>query len=320
MRTILTACFLTALGWEGRAEHHAGGAAFLSPVQTPAPVQPSAPVYVPHRVFDTSRETFSDFEMMQADLARADAVLVGEQHDSPNTHLLERAMLEGLARRRVAVTLSLEMFERDVQASLDSYVAGTSAESDFLKGSRAWPRYASDYRPLVEFARSQHWPVVAANVPRRIASEIAKNGRAAMDSLSADDRRLAATDLQCPRDAYFDRFAAQMGEHSSSTPAGAPGERAERYYWAQCLKDETMAEAIAVAVAKQEGRPGVVVHLTGAFHIDFGGGTVERVRRRLAARRVVTVSILQLEDIDIDGLVPAGDDLKRADYLLYTIK
>lgn len=40
----------------------------------------------------------------------------------------------------------------------------------------------------------------------------------------------------------------------------------------------------------------------------------------LAARRVVTVSILQLEAIDIDGLVPTGDDLKRADYLLYTIK
>ena len=318
MRTVLTACLLAASAWGGRAD--ASGAALGSHAQTPAPAQSPAPVYVPHRVYDTSRKTFSDFEMMAADLARADAVLVGEQHDSPNTHVLERAMLEGLARRRVAVTVSLEMFERDVQALLDNYVRGTSAEADFLKGSRPWPRYASDYRPLVEFARSQQWPVVAANVPRRIASEVAKNGRAAVDSLSADDRQLAATDLQCPRDAYFDRFAEQMGEHSSSTPTGAPGERAERYYWAQCLKDETMAESIATAVAKQQGRPGVVVHVTGAFHIDFGGGTVERVRRRLTDRRVVTVSIVALENTDIDAVLPAGDDLKRADYLLYTIK
>jgi uncharacterized iron-regulated protein len=111
-----------------------------------------------------------------------------------------------------------------------------------------------------------------------------------------------------------------MGEHSASPPAGAAAERAERYYWAQCLKDETMAESIATAVAKQQGRPGVVVHVTGAFHIDFGGGTVERVRRRLTERRVVTVSIVARENIDIDALLPAGDDLKRADYLLYTIK
>ena len=52
---------------------------------------------------------------MLADLARADAVFVGEQHDDPNTHRLELAILEGLTRRGVPVIVALEMFERDVQ-------------------------------------------------------------------------------------------------------------------------------------------------------------------------------------------------------------
>jgi len=317
VNTILTICLLAApLG--GLPLHAAWPGLPASAYQAPASIAAPPSVYVPQRVFDTRRKVFTDFEMMAADLARADVVLLGEQHDDSNTHRLERAVLEGLARRHVSVTLSLEMFERDVQPSLDTYVAGTSAEEDFLKGARPWPRYASDYRPLVEFARSQHWPVVAANVPRWIAADVAKNGRPAVDALSAADRRFAASDLHCPHDAYFDRFAGQMGEHGSGSSGTGSEGPTERYFWAQCVKDETMAESIAAASARQEGRPGVIVHVTGSFHSDFGDGTGERVRRRLQGRRVAIVSIVPVDDLD--NLAPAGNDLKRADYLVYTVK
>ena len=155
---------------------------------------------MPQRVYDTRAASFTDFETMLADLARADVVLLGEQHDDPNTHRLEAAVLEGLARRRLPVILSLEMFERDVQPALDAYLAGTVPEEEFLKGARPWPRYATDYRALVEIARAHGWPVVAANVPRRIAADVAKSGRTAVDGLVAADRPFAARDLHCPRD------------------------------------------------------------------------------------------------------------------------
>ena len=283
-----------------------------------SPTTSTVSAYVPHRVYDTRRGAFTDFEMMEADLAGADVVLIGEQHDDENSHRLELAMLEGLSRRRVAVTLSLEMFERDVQPSVDTYMSGSSGEDDFLKSSRPWPRYATDYRPLVEFARLQHWRVVAANVPRRIAADVAKGGRPAVDSLTSEDRSLAAADLQCPHDAYYDRFAEQMGGHQPGSSQSGTDSTTERYYLAQCIKDETMAESIAAAFAKQEGRPGVVVHVTGSFHSDYGEGTGERVRRRLAGRRVVTVSMVPVENIDAHAPQPA--ELKRADYLVLTIK
>jgi uncharacterized iron-regulated protein len=292
----------------------------LSQAQAPSPAPAAAAsAYVPQRVYDTRRGAFTDFETMLADLARADVIILGEQHDDPNTHRLEAAVLEGLARRRVPVVLSLEMFERDVQPALDAYLAGTVPEEEFLQAARPWPRYTTDYRALVEIARAQNWPVVAANVPRRIAADVAKSGRPAVDALVAGDRALAARDVQCPRDTYFDRFAEQMGNHK--TP-GAPGSTAaaatERYYWAQCVKDETMAESIAAAVAKHTARPGVVVHVTGAFHSDFGAGTAERARRRLEGRRVALVSLMPVENLD--ALTPGDDDRKRADYLVYTIR
>jgi uncharacterized iron-regulated protein len=290
-----------------------------APATQPNPHAALSATYVPERVYDTRRREFTDFEAMLADLARADVALVGEQHDDPNTHRLEAAMLQGLLRRNVALTVSLEMFERDTQSALDSYLAGSMSEEDFLKGSRPWPRYATDYRPLVELARAHQWPVLAANVPRRLAQVVAKSGKDALGGLPETDRPFIAVDLQCPRDDYFTRFVESMGGHpTAGQDANAADATNERYYWSQCLKDETMAESIAASFRRQEGRPGTIVHYNGAFHSDFGLGTAERVRRRLPGRRVVIASMLPVDDID--AVIPSNDDLKRADYLIYTVR
>lgn len=297
---------------------------------TPSPHVQGAGAYVPQRVFDTRRKAFTDFETMLADLARADVVLVGEQHDDANTHRLESAILQGLMRRDVPLTVSLEMFERDVQAPLDQYLAGSLPEEDFLKASRPWPRYATDYRSLVEMAKGHGWRVIAANVPRRLAADVSKGGQPAYDAAKPDDKPWMAAELQCPKDAYFTRFSEQMGGHpaapadAAKDPAAAAkaadDQRAmvERFYLSQCLKDETMAESIARAFTKQEGRPGTIVHYNGAFHSDYGQGTAERVRRRLPGRRVAIVSMVPTDNLDTLAL--DDDDLKVGDYLVFTIK
>lgn len=302
----------------------------------PAPSAYPAASYVPVRVYDAAAGHFIDFEVMLAAISKADVVFVGEQHDDPNTHRLETAILEGLHRRKRAPVVSLEMFERDVQGVLDSYLAGRITEEDLLKTSRPWPRYATDYRPIVETARQRGWPVIASNVPRRIASAVAKSGRDAIAQLPDTDRALVARQLDCPLDSYFDRFAETMSGHPAGTQtADEKRGMTERYYWAQCVKDETMAESIAAAI---EGRPafasgygaasptvpsgggeaGPVVHFNGAFHSDFGLGTAERVRRRAPGTRAIVVAVLPVADLD--GLAPAGDDLKRANYLVYTVR
>lgn len=310
-----------------------------APPPSQAPAQPAASphaqaagggAYIPQRVYDTRRKAFIDFEMMLADLARADVVLVGEQHDDPNTHRLESAILQGLMRRQVPLTVSLEMFERDVQGPLNQYLAGTMSEEDFLKSSRPWPRYGTDYRPLVEMAKGHGWRVIAANVPRRLAADVSKTGQDGYDKAKAEDKPWMAAELQCPKDTYYDRFVEQMSGHPAAgkdagkDPAAdakaAAEQRAlvERFYLAQCLKDETMAESIATSFANPDGRPGAIVHYTGSFHSDFGQGTAERVRRRLPGRRVAVVSMIP--DDNLDTLAPDDEDVRRGDYLVFTIK
>jgi len=280
--------------------------------------------YVPERVFDTTRGTFTDFEVLLSDVMRADVVFVGEQHDDPNTHRLELAVLEGLLRRRAHVVVSLEMFERDVQAELDRFSAGEVAEEAFLASARPWPRYRTDYKPLVDLAVAHGWPVIAANVPRSMASEVSKAGVEALESKSADERRWFAAERDCPiDDEYFKRFVEAMGSHpsgGSESDEAAARTQAQNFYASQCLKDETMAESIAGAytAAATGGRRPIVVHFNGAFHSDFGLGTASRVRRRLPDRRTVVISVLPVDDIDT--ATPDAEDWRRADYLVYTVR
>jgi uncharacterized iron-regulated protein len=270
--------------------------------------------YTAHRVYDVAAGEFIDFETLAARAAAADVVFFGERHGHGPTHRLQRALLDAVARRGAA-TLSLEMFERDAAPVLDGYIAGDVGLETFVAQSRPWPRYATDYHPLVEEARTRGWRVIAANVPRSIAASVAQHGLAALDTLEPDRRAHAAALLECPDDAYRDRFIEEMSRHPGGNASPeAQAERNQRYYESQCVKDETMAESIVAAVAGGTATP--VVHMNGAFHSDHGDGVPARVLRRAPAKRMLTLTVVPVSDLDAADPAPHRD---RADYLLFTL-
>lgn len=272
-----------------------------------------------HRVYDARHKRFADFETLAGAAARADVVFLGEQHDDRATHEMELALLEAVARRRGNVVLTLEMFERDVQPILDQYLAGAISEAAFLSSARPWPNYATDYRPLVEFARAHGWRVIAGNVPRRMASAVATSGLAAVSHWSDSTRGWAAAEFQCPEDDYFRRFGKAMGDHPMGV--GPPPSAAElralivRFYQAQCVKDETMAESIARAHG--DARTPLVIQYNGDFHSDFGEGTVARVKRRLPGSTLMVISAIPVTSLDSIEAKPLR---KQGDWLLFVLK
>jgi len=253
-----------------------------------------------------------------ARLERADVVFIGEQHDDPETHRAEAELLDAIGRSGRPVIVSLEMFERDVQPVLDDYLAGRATEREFLARSRPWDRYASDYRPLVELARQHGWRVVAANVPRSLASAVGRRGMMALDTLQPKSRGLVAVDNVCPMDDYHARFMESMQSHSAGSASQAgdslPAAMAERFYLAQCVKDETMAESIVHARIAAP-RNAIVVHVDGAFHSDYSQGTVARVKRRQPAWTLVVVSAVPVPD---PAVAPIVTQSGKADYVLFT--
>lgn len=291
--------------------------------------------YIPHRVYKSGDKRFSDFEAMLAEIARADVAFVGEQHNDPATHRIERAILEGLARRRGNVVVALEMFERDTQPKLDEYLAGRLNEEDFLRNSRPWPNYMTDYRPLIEFSRAHGWRVIASNTPRRIAVQVSREGLGAARPDSESERKLVASEISCPLDDYFKRFAEAMskghpGAHQNrgdekQTDKKQEEERQaalERFFHAQCVKDETMAESIANVLGAPGTQPNaqggpLVVHFNGAFHSDYRLGTASRVIRRAPKSNVKVISVVPVENLDA---INADEYRKRGDYIIFTLK
>lgn len=265
-----------------------------------------------HRVYDVAAARFVPFDVLADRAADADVVFFGEQHGHRPGHRLQLGLLQALAARGGA-TLSLEMFERDVAPLVTAYAAGDATLAQLLEGARPWPRYDTDYQPQVDFARAQQWPVVAANVPRTLANAVAREGITLLDTLNATSRAWIAQDVQCPEDAYRARFVEEMRRH----PVGdSDEERAaieQRYYESQCVKDETMAESIVEALRNGAERP--VVHLTGAFHSDYGGGIPARVRRRFPDARMLSVTIVPVDNL---RRADPSSHAERADYLLFT--
>jgi uncharacterized iron-regulated protein len=217
------------------------------------------------------------------------------------------------------VILSLEMFERDVQGALDDYLAGRIAEKDFLARSRPWDRYATDYRRMVELAKERRWRVVASNVPRSLASAVGRRGLAALDTLPPNDRANAARENVCPADDYRLRFLESMRSHSpGASPSAAadslPTAMAERFYLAQCVKDETMAESI-VNARLAGPRNAIVVHYDGAFHSDYAQGTASRVARRQPGWRIAVVTAIPVAD---PAVAPIVTQRGKADFVIFT--
>ena len=286
-----------------------------APVSSPAPVTES-------RVFNTKARQYVDFRTFADAAANADVVFFGEQHDDPATHRAELALLAAVGARRSNVVVSLEMFDRDVQSVLDAYLAGQIPESAFVATTRAWTRYSTDYRALVELARAYGWPVVAANPPRRFATAVSRLGIAMLDTMPAGDRAMIAREISCPRDNYYERFAESMKTHSAG--GGPPSAKdsvdaaamTNRFYEAQCIKDETMGESIAAAHAKA-GQGVVVLHFNGAFHSDWGLGTAARARRRLPNARTLVVTAVPVDDVVRANAAEFAD---RADYVILTPK
>jgi uncharacterized iron-regulated protein len=273
-----------------------------------------------YRIVSPSARGDVTMAQMIDSLSRADVVIFGEQHDDPETHRAELEVLDAIGQIGRPVVLSLEMFERDVQPALNDYLAGRINESDFLAHTRPWPRYETDYRRLVELARARHWPVIASDVPRSLAAAVGRKGLAALDTLTAAERLTAARENVCPVDDYRTRFMDAMHAHATGSGGAAePGDSlptamAERFYLAQCLKDETMAESI-VKAKEAAPRDAIVVHFEGAFHSDYGQGTVDRVRRREPLWDVVVISALPVADPMVAPIAPESG---VADFVIFT--
>ena len=243
-----------------------------------------------------------------------DVIFLGEWHDHAGNHLAEMQLFREIYGRAPQLALSMEQFERDVQPVVNDYLAGRIGEEALERKGRAWGNYDESYRPLVEFAKDHKLPVIAANAPASLVRCVGEKGPEFLTQLDSEKRLWAAATLHLGDGPYKDKFMRFLAEDTShGTPASDPQAAANnaRAWAAQVLRDDTMAESIALYLQKNPGHK--VVHITGDFHVEGGLGTVERLKNRMLGLNVAVVAPVEAENPDRPTVSPA--DLKSGDYL-----
>ncbi|HWB78007.1 MAG TPA: ChaN family lipoprotein [Nannocystaceae bacterium] len=297
MRRVVLA-FLLA-GCSPQTSSRPPGASPVPPIESRA----EDPVAERIRILDREGHEVSLSAMLDA-LAQKDAVFLGETHLDDVTHRVELAVLEGLAdRRKDELTLSLEMFERDVQPLLDDYLHGKIDEAKLVADARPWGNYATDYRPLVEAARARKLPVVAANLPRPLVMSLAQEGKLAWERAKQEHPTWVPAVVHPPDPEYWARVGRVLRGHG---PGGGGGP--EDPTWSiQNLWDNTMGEAVANALGER-----TVLHVVGAFHVEYFGGTLAQLRTRAPKASIASLTVVPVDDLRTVEVRP-----ELADYVVY---
>lgn len=238
------------------------------------------------KVYDVKKQKTVSLDDIVADMANADVLFFGEEHNDSIGHYLEVTLLKKLAAAYGnKVGLTLEMFHTDVQPVIDEYLAGIITEKNFMKEARAWNNY-KDYKPMIEFAKTEGIAVIGGNAAARYSNSVTKNGLEVLAKLPATSKQFLppnAIDTLIGR--YYDKFIGLLGGH---------GMGAMKVYQTQNFWDATMAWSIAKFAKENKGKK--IFQVNGRFHSDEKLGTYAQLKKIAPKLKTLNIAAFAAED------------------------
>lgn len=244
----------------------------------------------------------TDFAKVAKACQAADVILFGELHNNAICHWYQLQLFRSVYKQNPGkVKLGMEMLETHQQAAVDSFLQGKLKTDAFLKSQTFWPNHKTDYHPLLEDAQKESIPVIATNVPRKYARMVSKLGKAALDTLSATEKKLFCslpfvvdTSLNCYKNLL------SMGH----------GDQFNGYYFAsaQALKDATMAHFILKNLNSGEQ----FMHLNGAYHSDNFESIGWYLKKERPELKIIVISTVEKEGLK----APDSEEKKKGNFIL----
>jgi uncharacterized iron-regulated protein len=254
-------------------------------------IQTSAQNKPAYKVF-TSEGKKADYGDIIKSCLKADIVFFGELHDDPVAHWLELEITKSLFNEKGSnLVLGAEMFEADNQLMMDEYLKGVYDASKFEAEVKLWKNYKTDYKPLVEFARTNNLRFIATNIPRRYASVVSKSGFEGLAPLTEEAKKYIAP-IPFPYDpelkGYKDMLS--MGGMGGSVPAHV----SENLPKAQAVKDATMAHFILSNWSKGN----IFIHYNGSYHSSNFEGIVWYLMKSNPNLKIITIETVQQKELN----------------------
>lgn len=237
----------------------------------------------PYQIYNSKGKKVS-YKKMIKELAKSDVVLFGEYHNNSLGHWLQLQVTKSLNENK-GIVLGAEMFEADNQEGLSQYVDGAITNEEFKEEVRLWNNYEGDYKPLVEYAKSNGLDFIATNVPRRYASLLFKQGEAALDSLSDKEKSWIAP-LPFPYDGELPGYKNMMAMFEDHANDNFPK--------AQAIKDATMGYFITQNIKSDK----LFLHFNGSYHSNNFEGIFWYLNKYNPALKVSTITMVESENVD----------------------
>jgi len=239
----------------------------------------------------------ANYDQLLADAKKADIILFGELHDNPICHWLQKELTQDIYQeKKENLILGAEMFEADDQIALNEYLSGKISEKTLKDEVKLWGNFPTDYKPLLDFAKTNKLAFVAANIPRRYANLVYLKGERALDSIDVEAKKWIApypikydANLKC----YKDIFESAGGHGGENLPKS------------QAYKDATMAYFIL----KNWKKGKTFIHYNGAYHSNNHQGIEWYLKQTNPELKVMVISSTQQKDINVleESAIGSGD-------------
>jgi uncharacterized iron-regulated protein len=235
-------------------------------------------------------------------LQTANVVYLGETHDSESDHQQQLTIIQALFKHKSRLAIGMEMFQRPAQPLLDLYLAGKISATELRQQTefdKRWGYKWEYYAPILEFAKAKQLKLIALNTPTEITRKAAKNG---LESLSQAERGFipAFAEIDRTNTKYQQMILASYQQHAGIVSINSKS--FDRFYTAQLLWDETMAESTANFVKQHPDYQTIV--LAGSSHIIYGYGIPDRVQRRLIGLKFSQKTVLLSHEGDLGSPQP----------------
>lgn len=279
LKWLPVSCLLASLLWSSAQaeilEHH-----------SQADVLAWVSRYQPDAVSHSARLPFTQFIN---EVHNNRVIFVGETHDRYDHHLNQLAVLQALHQRNPRLAIGVEWFQQPFQPVLDAWLAGKIDESELLRKTGYFDRWRYDYRmlrPVMEYAKDNHLPVIALNASTELTRKVSRNG---LQGLTPEERHQLPAHLSPPDPAYRSRLEKIFAEHASE------GRRLDNFMLVQRIWDETMAQNIWRFLNPNPDWQMLV--FSGSGHISHGGGIPADLAQQMSGIRMATVLSSDRQDV-----------------------
>jgi uncharacterized iron-regulated protein len=243
------------------------------------------------RIWQPGQNRYVQKELVQRRVRAADFVLLGEQHDNIDHHLIQAWLVQSAFERGRVAPVAFEMFTTEQSRQLEKYQSDHPGDANrlgqYMRWDKSgWPAW-SMYYPIAQAAMAAAAPLIAASLPRRQFRPMVKKGAKAVLGSHAFSRLGLDAEIPPAVQAAMRREIIESHCNMLSKTMVGPMVQVQR------VKDASMARILIDNGLKPGGNGALLI--AGIGHVRNDHGVPWHLKRAAPNKSILTIGMIEVE-------------------------